>query len=71
MSISLNVEPGGYRSEIARLFSTDGFAVLSSFQATFSADASCVASWVGSYDGVETIDSTAPVFGSSATTAPR
>ena len=67
---SLNVEPGGRVVPMARLISglPGSFSSLAASEPT--APKSCAASALGSKVGLETIASTLPVLGSSATTAP-
>ena len=68
--ITLKVEPGVYRPLVARLISG-----APGEQFTFVARRAIAPKWrstrFGSYDGDEAITSTAPVLGSSATTAPQ
>ena len=66
----MNVDPGGKISRVARFDSGLSASLLSAAQASCDSFMSCVASVFGSKLGDDTMASTAPVLGFSATTAP-
>ena len=68
--ITLKVDPGGYRSEMARLVNGEDGSSRSRCQDFPCSSVSWVASRFGSYDGADTIARTRPVDGSNATTDP-
>src|SRR5262249_5080109 len=69
--ITLNVDPGGYVSEIARFSSGDPGLSRGCCQASACWLRSWLASRFGSNEGADTMARILPVDGSSATTAPE